>query len=345
MKILVTGCAGFIGFHLSKKLLQRGDDVIGIDSLNEYYDINLKLNRLKELGVTDTKKGRSLSHKNFQFKTLNLSSKKDLKKLFQKNSFDAVCNLAAQAGVRYSLSNPESYVESNVTGFLNILECCKDYDVRNLCFASSSSVYGLNENYPYAVSDNVDHPISIYAVTKKSNELMAHSYSHLFNIKATGLRFFTVYGPWGRPDMALFKFTKAALSGEEIEVFNDGKMVRDFTYIDDIVDGVVSVIDNPASTDINWSPKTPSASSSSAPYKLYNIGNSQPVELMEFISILEDVLDKQIKKKFLPIQPGDVIKTFANVDNLEKELNYKPQTSVRQGILNFVSWYRSYYGK
>ena len=346
MKILVTGCAGFIGFHLSKKLLQRGDDVIGIDSLNEYYDINLKLNRLKELGVIDTKKkGHSLSHKNFQFKTLNLSSKKDLKKLFQKNSFDAVCNLAAQAGVRYSLSNPESYVESNVTGFLNILECCKDYDVRNLCFASSSSVYGLNENYPYAVSDNVDHPISIYAVTKKSNELMAHSYSHLFNIKATGLRFFTVYGPWGRPDMALFKFTKAALSGEEIEVFNDGKMVRDFTYIDDIVDGVVSVIDNPASTDINWSPKTPSASSSSAPYKLYNIGNSQPVELMEFISILEDVLDKQIKKKFLPIQPGDVIKTFANVDNLEKELNYKPQTSVRQGILNFVSWYRSYYGK
>ena len=345
MKILVTGCAGFIGFHLSKKLLQRGDEVIGIDSLNEYYDINLKLNRLKELGVIDTKKGQSLSHKNFQFKTLNLSSKKDLKKLFQKNSFDAVCNLAAQAGVRYSLSNPESYVESNVTGFLNILECCKDYDVRNLCFASSSSVYGLNENYPYAVSDNVDHPISIYAVTKKSNELMAHSYSHLFNIKATGLRFFTVYGPWGRPDMALFKFTKAALSGEEIEVFNDGKMVRDFTYIDDIVDGVVSVIDNPASTDINWSPKTPSASSSSAPYKLYNIGNSQPVELMEFISILEDVLDKQIKKKFLPIQPGDVIKTFANVDNLEKELNYKPQTSVRQGILNFVSWYRSYYGK
>ena len=345
MKILVTGCAGFIGFHLSKKLLQRGDDVIGIDSLNEYYDINLKLNRLKELGVIDTKKGHSLSHKNFQFKTLNLSSKKDLKKLFQKNSFDAVCNLAAQAGVRYSLSNPESYVESNVTGFLNILECCKDYDVRNLCFASSSSVYGLNENYPYAVSDNVDHPISIYAVTKKSNELMAHSYSHLFNIKATGLRFFTVYGPWGRPDMALFKFTKAALSGEEIEVFNDGKMVRDFTYIADIVDGVVSVIDNPASTDINWSPKTPSASSSSAPYKLYNIGNSQPVELMEFISILEGVLDKQIKKKFLPIQPGDVIKTFANVDNLEKELNYKPQTSVRQGILNFVSWYRSYYGK
>lgn len=345
MKILVTGCAGFIGFHLSKKLLQRGDEVIGIDSLNEYYDINLKLNRLKELGVVDTKTGHSPNYENFHFKTLNLSSKKDLKKLFQKNSFDAVCNLAAQAGVRYSLSNPESYLESNVTGFLNILECCKDYDVRNLCFASSSSVYGLNENYPYSVSDNVDHPISIYAVTKKSNELMAHSYSHLFNIKATGLRFFTVYGPWGRPDMALFKFTKAALSGEEIEVFNDGKMVRDFTYIDDIVDGVVSVIDNPASTDINWSPKRPSASSSSAPYKLYNIGNSQPVELMEFISILEDVLDKQIKKKFLPIQPGDVIKTFANVDNLEKELNYKPQTSVRQGILNFVSWYRSYYGK
>ena len=345
MRILVTGCAGFIGFHLTMKLLERGDQVIGIDSLNKYYDINLKLDRLKELGVSDAKIHNSIIYENFYFDTLNISVKEDLKNLFRNNSFDAVCNLAAQAGVRYSLSNPDSYIESNVNGFLNILECCREFGVKNLCYASSSSVYGLNENYPFSVTDNVDHPISIYAATKKSNELMAHTYSHLFSIKTTGLRFFTVYGPWGRPDMALFKFTKAALSGKEIEVFNDGEMVRDFTYIDDIVDGIVSVLDNPATMDLSWNPSKPLASSSSAPFKLYNIGNSQPVNLMEFISILEEILEKKIKKKFLPIQPGDVKKTFANVDTLIDDLNYKPKNSVREGISKFVSWYRSYYEK
>tara|TARA_B100001250_G_scaffold65148_1_gene51591 strand:+ start:5586 stop:6623 length:1038 start_codon:yes stop_codon:yes gene_type:complete len=345
MIILVTGCAGFIGFHLTKELLDRGDTVIGIDSMNEYYDINLKYGRLKNLGIDQTDQETSNIYGNFKFHILDLHDKEALNSLFDKYSFDSICNLAAQAGVRYSLSNPYSYLESNIDGFLNILECCRSYKVENLSYASSSSVYGLNENYPFSVTDNVDHPISLYAATKKSNELMAHTYSHLFNISTTGLRFFTVYGPWGRPDMALFKFTEAALSGKAIEVFNNGEMERDFTYIDDIVKGVISVIDNPATKDYDWQPSNPSPETSSAPYRIFNIGNNNPIQLMEFISTLEDELGVKIKKKYLPIQQGDVKKTFANVDSLEKEFGYRPQTSIKEGISNFVSWYRSFYGK
>ena len=345
MRILVTGCAGFIGYHLTKKLLETGNEVIGLDSLNEYYDVNLKLGRLKNLGIVDVDNEKSSIFENFKFHLVNIHNKEQLNFIFNKYSFDAVCNLAAQAGVRYSLTNPYSYLESNIDGFLNILECCRSSDVTNLSYASSSSVYGLNENYPFSVKDNVDHPISLYAATKKSNELMAHTYSHLFNIRTTGLRFFTVYGPWGRPDMALFKFTRAALEGKEIEVFNNGEMERDFTYIDDIVAGVVEVIKNPAKTDNSWEANNPNPETSSAPYRVYNIGNNNPVQLMEFISILEDELKLTIKKKFLPIQQGDVKKTYANIDSLEEEFGYRPQTSIREGISQFVSWYRSFYGK
>ncbi|MFL2707185.1 MAG: NAD-dependent epimerase [Gammaproteobacteria bacterium] len=345
MRILVTGCAGFIGYHLTKKLLETGNEVIGLDSLNEYYDVNLKLGRLKNLGIVDVDNEKSSIFENFKFHLVNIHNKEQLNFIFNKYSFDAVCNLAAQAGVRYSLTNPYSYLESNIDGFLNILECCRSSDVTNLSYASSSSVYGLNENYPFSVKDNVDHPISLYAATKKSNELMAHTYSHLFNIRTTGLRFFTVYGPWGRPDMALFKFTRAALEGKEIEVFNNGEMERDFTYIDDIVAGVVEVIKNPAKTDNSWEANNPNPETSSAPYRVYNIGNNNPVQLMEFISTLEDELKLTIKKKFLPIQQGDVKKTYANIDSLEEEFGYRPQTSIREGISQFVSWYRSFYGK
>ena len=345
MRILVTGCAGFIGYHLTKKLLETGNEVIGLDSLNEYYDVNLKLGRLKNLGIVDVDNEKSSIFENFKFHLVNIHNKEQLNFIFNEYSFDAVCNLAAQAGVRYSLTNPYSYLESNIDGFLNILECCRSSDVTNLSYASSSSVYGLNENYPFSVKDNVDHPISLYAATKKSNELMAHTYSHLFNIRTTGLRFFTVYGPWGRPDMALFKFTRAALEGKEIEVFNNGEMERDFTYIDDIVAGVVEVIKNPAKTDNSWEANNPNPETSSAPYRVYNIGNNNPVQLMEFISILEDELKLTIKKKFLPIQQGDVKKTYANIDSLEEEFGYRPQTSIREGVSQFVSWYRSFYGK
>ena len=345
MRILVTGCAGFIGYHLTKKLLETGNEVIGLDSLNEYYDVNLKLGRLKNLGIVDVDNEKSSIFENFKFHLVNIHNKEQLNFIFNEYSFDAVCNLAAQAGVRYSLTNPYSYLESNIDGFLNILECCRSSDVTNLSYASSSSVYGLNENYPFSVKDNVDHPISLYAATKKSNELMAHTYSHLFNIRTTGLRFFTVYGPWGRPDMALFKFTRAALEGKEIEVFNNGEMERDFTYIDDIVAGVVEVIKNPAKTDNSWEANNPNPETSSAPYRVYNIGNNNPVQLMEFISTLEDELKLTIKKKFLPIQQGDVKKTYANIDSLEEEFGYRPQTSIREGVSQFVSWYRSFYGK
>ena len=345
MRILVTGCAGIIGYHLTKKLLETGNEVIGLDSLNEYYDVNLKLGRLKNLGIVDVDNENSSIFENFKFHLVNIHNKEQLNFIFNEYSFDAVCNLAAQAGVRYSLTNPYSYLESNIDGFLNILECCRSSDVTNLSYASSSSVYGLNENYPFSVKDNVDHPISLYAATKKSNELMAHTYSHLFNIRTTGLRFFTVYGPWGRPDMALFKFTRAALEGKEIEVFNNGEMERDFTYIDDIVAGVVEVIKNPAKTDNSWEANNPNPETSSAPYRVYNIGNNNPVQLMEFISILEDELKLTIKKKFLPIQQGDVKKTYANIDSLEEEFGYRPQTSIREGVSQFVSWYRSFYGK
>ena len=348
MKILVTGTAGFIGSHLATRLLERGDEVIGLDSINDYYDQNVKFGRLTRAGIDirniqDNKLITSTSQPNYRFVKMQLEDRDAINKLFAEEKFDAVCNLAAQAGVRYSLINPAAYVDSNIIGFLNILEACRHTGVRNLSFASSSSVYGLNEALPFSTSHNVDHPISLYAASKKSNELMAHTYSHLFNIPATGLRFFTVYGPWGRPDMALFLFTKAALEGRSIDVFNHGEMLRDFTYIDDIVEGVVRVIDNPARPNASWSGKQPDPSTSSAPYKIYNIGNNNPVKLMDFIDAIEKALGKTIEKNMLPIQAGDVPATYADVSDLVENLNYQPATPVQVGIDNFVKWYREFF--
>jgi UDP-glucuronate 4-epimerase len=348
MKILVTGSAGFIGFHLINSLISRGDEVIGLDSINDYYDQSLKYGRLKQTGINREKISynsfcQSQKHTNYRFIQLQLEDRENLNTLFQAEKFDAVCNLAAQAGVRYSLENPIAYVDSNIVGFINLLEACRHYNVNNLSYASSSSVYGLNESYPFSTSDNVDHPISLYAASKKANELMAHTYSHLYNIATTGLRFFTVYGPWGRPDMAYFSFTKAALEGKPIEVFNHGKMLRDFTYIDDIVEGVVRVIDNPAKAEPNWSGKDPTPSTSSAPYKIYNIGNNNPVKLMDFITAIENALGIELEKQMLPMQPGDVPQTYANVDDLVSDLDYKPQTSIQVGINHFVDWYKDFY--
>ncbi len=348
MKVLVTGSAGFIGFHLCQKLISDGHEVFGVDNLNSYYDVNLKNARLTEAGfdikqLETSQKISSKKNENYYFQKLNLIDKDNLEKIFSQENFDAVCNLAAQAGVRYSLENPDVYIESNINAFLNILECCRHNRVNNLVYASSSSVYGLNETLPFSTKDSVDHPISLYAATKKSNELMAHTYSHLFNIPTTGLRFFTVYGPWGRPDMALFKFTKAALCGESIEVYNNGDMLRDFTYIDDIVDGVVSVIMNPAKTNQDWSGATQELSSSSAPYKIYNIGNNNPVKLNEFIGIIEDYLDIEIKKIFKPIQPGDVPATYADINDISDDFNFSPKTSVKEGVTNFLKWYTEFY--
>ena len=348
MKVLVTGSAGFIGFHLCQKLISDGHEVFGVDNLNSYYDVNLKNARLTEAGfdikqLETSQKISSKKNENYYFQKLNLIDKDNLEKIFSLENFDAVCNLAAQAGVRYSLENPDVYIESNINAFLNILECCRHNRVNNLVYASSSSVYGLNETLPFSTKDSVDHPISLYAATKKSNELMAHTYSHLFNIPTTGLRFFTVYGPWGRPDMALFKFTKAALCGESIEVYNNGDMLRDFTYIDDIVDGVVSVIMNPAKTNQDWSGATQELSSSSAPYKIYNIGNNNPVKLNEFIEIIEDYLDIEIKKIFKPIQPGDVPATYADINDISDDFNFSPKTSVKEGVTNFLKWYTEFY--
>jgi len=348
MKILVTGTAGFIGSHLATRLLERGDEVIGLDSINDYYDQNVKFGRLTRAGIDirniqDNKLITSTSQPNYRFVKMQLEDRDAINKLFAEEKFDAVCNLAAQAGVRYSLVNPAAYVDSNIIGFLNILEACRHTGVRNLSFASSSSVYGLNEALPFSTSHNVDHPISLYAASKKSNELMAHTYSHLFNIPATGLRFFTVYGPWGRPDMALFLFTKAALEGRSIDVFNHGEMLRDFTYIDDIVEGVVRVIDNPARPNASWSGKQPDPSTSSAPYKIYNIGNNNPVKLMDFIDAIEKALGKTIEKNMLPIQAGDVPATYADVSDLVENLNYQPATPAQVGIDNFVKWYREFF--
>ena len=348
MKILVTGTAGFIGSHLATRLLERGDEVIGLDSINDYYDQSVKFGRLTRAGIEirdiqDNKLITSTSQPNYRFVKMQLEDRDAINKLFAEEKFDAVCNLAAQAGVRYSLINPAAYVDSNIIGFLNILEACRHTGVRNLSFASSSSVYGLNEALPFSTSHNVDHPISLYAASKKSNELMAHTYSHLFNIPATGLRFFTVYGPWGRPDMALFLFTKAALEGRSIDVFNHGEMLRDFTYIDDIVEGVVRVIDNPARPNASWSGKQPDPSTSSAPYKIYNIGNNNPVKLMDFIDAIEKALGKTIEKNMLPIQAGDVPATYADVSDLVENLNYQPATPVQMGIDNFVKWYREFF--
>lgn len=333
MKILITGVAGFIGFNLASRLLKDDHEVYGIDNLNDYYDVNLKKTRL------------SLIEKNARFKFIlgDIADREKIKALFETYQFDYVINLAAQAGVRYSIENPGSYIDSNMVGFGNILEGCRHSGVKHLVYASSSSVYGLNTNMPFSVRHNVDHPISLYAASKKANELMAHTYSYLYNLPTTGLRFFTVYGPWGRPDMALFLFTKAILADEPIKVFNNGDMQRDFTYIDDIVEGVVRVMNNTPKADPDWSSDTPNPSSSCVPYKLYNIGNNQPVALMSFVEAIEKAIGKKAVKDYLPLQPGDVPATYADVSDLIKDTGFKPSTSIEEGINNFVKWYKKYY--
>lgn len=349
MKILVTGTAGFIGFHLARRLLDRGDQVVGLDSINDYYDQRVKYGRLEECGIDQQeiqygKMVQSRTYDNYSFIQLNLEDRQGLDALFAAGKFDRICNLAAQAGVRYSLTNPRAYITSNIDGFLNILEGARHHGTEHLVYASSSSVYGLNEAMPFSTSHNVDHPVSLYAASKKSNELMAHTYSHLYNIPTTGLRFFTVYGPWGRPDMALFLFTKAIIEDRPIDVFNHGNMERDFTYVDDIVEGIVRVIDNPPAGNPDWSGKEPNPSCSRAPYKIYNIGNSNPVKLMDFIEAIENKLGKKARKNLLPIQPGDVPATWADVSSLEEDLGYRPRTSIQEGIDRFVEWYREFYG-
>lgn len=331
---LITGCAGFIGFHLSRRLLSDGCLVIGLDNMNDYYDVSLKqarLNILKEF-------------KNFSFILASLEDDKAINRIFAEHPISVVINLAAQAGVRYSLKNPRAYIDSNIIGFLNILEACRYNKVEHLIYASSSSVYGANTKMPFSVHHNVDHPVSLYAATKKANELMAHTYSHLYKLPTTGLRFFTVYGPWGRPDMALFLFTRAILAGEPIKIFNHGIMKRDFTYIDDIVEGMVRLLDRKPEPDPRWTGKQPDPASSCAPYKIYNIGNNQPVELLKFISVLEDKLGRPAKKEFLPLQSGDVPATYADVDDLMRDVGFKPGTSIEKGIGHFVAWYKDYYG-
>ena len=331
--VLVTGAAGFIGFQLSRRLLNDGIRVTGVDNLNPYYDVRLKQDRLDKI----------LSADNFTFTNLDLADRKPLDGLFDSNDFDVVVNLAAQAGVRYSLTNPHAYVDSNLVGFVDILECCRHHKVKHLVFASSSSVYGANTNMPFSIHHNVDHPVSLYAATKKANELMAHTYSHLYGLCCTGLRFFTVYGPWGRPDMALFLFTKAILEDKPITVFNHGKMQRDFTYIDDIIEGVVRVMARLPEPNPAWRGDKPDPGTSYAPYKVYNIGNNNPVELLEFIREIENALGRQAKMEFVDLQPGDVVATYADVDDLMHDVGFKPQTSIATGIRRFVQWYQDYY--
>ena len=333
MHILLTGVAGFIGFHVAQRLLARGDTVVGIDNLNSYYDVRLKEARLAQL----------TNRTGFHFLCLDLSDDDGMARLFADHTPERVVHLAAQAGVRYSLTNPQAYVESNLVGFLHILEGCRHTNVQHLVYASSSSVYGANTKMPFSVHDNVDHPVSLYAASKKANELMAHTYSHLYRLPTTGLRFFTVYGPWGRPDMALFLFTQAILAGQPIEVFNEGKMRRDFTYIDDIVEGVVRVLDTLPHPHPDWSGMKPDPGTSQAPYRIYNIGNNQPVELLDFISTLENCLGRTAEKKLLPMQPGDVPETYADVDDLIRDVEFRPSTPIATGIARFVEWYRSYY--
>ncbi|TSK03874.1 MAG: NAD-dependent epimerase [Geobacter sp.] len=332
-KILVTGAAGFIGFHLTQRLLARGDQVVGIDNLNDYYDVNLKFGRLDLLKERD----------GFRFIKMGLEEREALQRLFEEERFDVVVNLAAQAGVRYSIVNPYAYIDSNIQGFINILEGCRHHGVKHLVYASSSSVYGANTTMPFSVHHNVDHPVSLYAATKKANELMAHTYSSLYGIPTTGLRFFTVYGPWGRPDMALFLFTKAILEGRPIDIFNYGKMRRDFTFVDDIVEGVIRVSDKVPQGNPAWSGDAPDPGTSYAPYKIYNIGNNSPVELLRFIEVLEDALGQKAEKNLLPIQPGDVPATYADVDDLMADVGFRPATSIEEGIGRFVKWYRDFY--
>ncbi len=345
-KILITGSAGFIGFHLAERLAREGKSVVGIDNINDYYDTGLKLNRLKESGITVNNGGivQSSKHSSYRFQKLDLADQKGITKLFETERFDYVVHLAAQAGVRYSLTHPHKYIEANISGFLNILESCRKFPVKHLVYASSSSVYGKNTKMPFSVSDNVDHPVSLYAASKKSNELMAHTYSHLFNIPATGLRFFTVYGPWGRPDMALFIFTRAILEGQPIQVFNNGNMKRDFTYIDDIVEGISRIVSIPAGPDPQWNGNSPDPSGSDVPHRVYNIGKGKPVGLMDFIQALEETIGKKAKKEMQPMQAGDVPATWADTTALEKDTGYRPSTDIREGIKRFVEWYKSYFG-
>ena len=333
MKVLITGTAGFIGSTLALKLLARGDEVIGIDNVNDYYDVNLKLARLE----------RVKAHSGFTEVRCDLEDRAAVEAAFKKHKPQRVVNLAAQAGVRYSLENPYAYIDANIVGHLNILENCRYHDVEHLVYASSSSVYGSHTNMPFSIHDPVDHPVSLYAATKKSNELMAHTYSHLFNIPTTGLRFFTVYGPWGRPDMALFMFTKNILAGEPINVFNHGKHKRDFTYVEDIVEGVTRTLDNVATPNADWDSSNPDPATSNAPFRVYNIGNNSPVDLEHYIAVLEDCLGKKAIKNLLPLQPGDVPDTYADVSDLINDVDYKPNTSVEDGIAKFVEWYKEYY--
>lgn len=332
-KILVTGAAGFIGFHLALRLLKRGDEVVGLDNLNDYYDVQLKNDRLAQL----TRRA------NFRFVEMDLADRVKMPDLFATEKFDKVVNLAAQAGVRYSLQNPHAYVDANLVGFVNVLEGCRHNEVKHLVFASSSSVYGANTSMPFSIHHNVDHPVSLYAATKKANELMAHTYSHLYRLPCTGLRFFTVYGPWGRPDMALFLFTRAILADEPIQIFNQGKMQRDFTYIDDIVEGVLRVTDYTATVNPAWNSDCPDPATSNAPYRNYNIGNNNPVELMHLVETIEQAVGKTAQKVYLPLQPGDVPATYADVDDLVADVGFKPSTSIEEGVGKFVEWYRSYY--
>ncbi|MBJ7879183.1 NAD-dependent epimerase [Gelidibacter salicanalis] len=334
--ILVTGAAGFIGFHLSKSLLALGHTVIGIDNLNDYYDVNLKLARLSELGIDKAEANQDLNEASSAtygdhmiFVKMNLEDRNALPKLFEAHQIDSVCNLAAQAGVRYSLENPEAYADSNLTGFLNVLECCRNFKIKKLVYASSSSVYGNSDAVPFEETANVDHPVSLYAATKKANELMAHAYSHLYGFECIGLRFFTVYGPWGRPDMAMFLFTDAIINNQPVKVFNNGNLSRDFTFIDDIVSGIMATLLE--------------TSDNTSHYKLYNIGNSQPVQLLEYIEAIEDALNKKAIKQMMPMQPGDVKQTYANVSLLKKDFNYQPKTEVKEGIAAFVDWYKGFY--
>ncbi len=332
MKVLITGTAGFIGSHLSKKLISQGHEVVGIDNINDYYDVTIKEDRLKSIGT-----------ENFTFYKINLEDDISMDNIFKNEKPHVVVNLAAQAGVRYSLENPRAYIDSNIVGFTNILECSRHHKVEHLIYASSSSVYGANTSKPFSTSDNIDHPLSLYAATKKSNELMAHTYSHLYNLPTTGLRFFTVYGPWGRPDMALFKFTKAIVNDEAIDVYNHGKMMRDFTYVDDIVEAISRLVQKPAQPNPEWTGDNPDPSSSYAPYKIYNIGNNSPVRLMEFVEAIENKLGKVAKKNYMDLQPGDVPETYANVDDLFNNIDFKPETTIQDGVNNFVDWYLEYY--
>jgi UDP-glucuronate 4-epimerase len=349
MKILVTGSAGFIGFHLANRLLIEGHEVIGIDNINDYYDVSLKYGRLQEAGIPEDEIAynfvtRSRKFISYRFIKLNLEDRENLHILFREEKFDCVCNLAAQAGVRYSLTNPYAYIDSNIVGFINILEACRHNSIRHLVYASSSSVYGLNEKTPFSESDNVDHPASLYAATKKSNELMAHTYSYLYGLPTTGLRFFTVYGPWGRPDMALFIFTRAIFEGKPIQLFNNGEMERDFTYIDDIVEGIYrTLIGPPPKDDMNWDGRKPDPSFSPSPYRIFNIGNCRPVKLADFIQEIEDVTGKKAIIEYKPMQPGDIRKTWADVDEFGSIYDYRPQHSIGYGIRTFVDWYSQFY--